>query len=93
MFNLQRYLRRMAQETVVVRNDEVPLEQLNEGRFRAIIISTGPKAPQQAGQSLQVIRDFHARIPMLGVCLGHQAICEALGGQIVRASQTDARSE
>lgn len=85
VFNLQRYLKRLGQTTEVVRNDRVDLEAIQADRYQAIIISPGPKAPDQAGLSLEIIRRFHQRIPMLGVCLGHQAICQAMGAEIVRA--------
>lgn len=85
VFNLERYLRRLGQPTTVVRSDEVPLERIAAGDYSAVVISPGPKAPEQAGKSLQVIERFHAQVPMLGVCLGHQAICQAFGAKIVRA--------
>jgi anthranilate synthase/aminodeoxychorismate synthase-like glutamine amidotransferase len=85
VFNLERYLKRLGQETTVVRSDEVELERLQAGEYTAVIISPGPKAPEQAGLSLEVIRRFHQQLPMLGVCLGHQAICQSFGARIVRA--------
>lgn len=85
VFNLERYLQRLGQTTVVVRNDEVDMARIAAGEFSAVVISPGPKAPEQAGQSLEVIKRFYARVPMLGVCLGHQAICQAFGAAIIRA--------
>jgi anthranilate synthase component II len=85
VFNLERYLRRLGQPTVVVRNDQVEYARIAAGEYAAIVISPGPKAPLQAGMSLQVVERFHAHVPMLGVCLGHQVICQAFGGRIVRA--------
>lgn len=87
VFNLERYLRRLGQQTEVIRNDEVPLDRIASGEFSAVVISPGPKAPEHAGKTLEVIERFHRQIPMLGVCLGHQAICQALGARIVRAPQ------
>ncbi len=85
VFNLERYLSRLGQECVVVRNDQVDLDAIASGRYQAIVISPGPQTPDQAGKSLQVIETFHATVPILGVCLGHQAICQAFGARIVRA--------
>lgn len=85
VFNLERYLKRLGQVTEVVRNDRVDLEAIQAGRYRAIVISPGPKAPDEAGLSLQIIERFHDRVPILGVCLGHQAVCQAMGAQVVRA--------
>ncbi|MGN6544471.1 MAG: anthranilate synthase component II, partial [Aureliella sp.] len=85
VFNLERYLRRLGQPTTVVRSDEVELERIAAGEYSAIVISPGPKAPEQAGKSLEVVERFHQRVPMLGVCLGHQVICQAFGARIVRA--------
>jgi anthranilate synthase/aminodeoxychorismate synthase-like glutamine amidotransferase len=85
VFNLERYFQRLGQPTVVVRSDEVELERIAAGQYSAIVISPGPKAPEQAGKSLEVVERFHAQVPLLGVCLGHQVICQAFGAKIVRA--------
>lgn len=85
VFNLERYLKRLGQVTHVVRNDRVDLDKIASGEYRAIIISPGPKSPDEAGLSLEIIRRFHEQLPILGVCLGHQAICQAMGAEIVRA--------
>lgn len=85
VFNLERYLRRLGQPTTVVRSDQVELERIAAGEYSAIVISPGPKAPEQAGKSLEVVERFHRQVPMLGVCLGHQVICQAFGARIVRA--------
>lgn len=87
VFNLERYLLRLGQATEVVRSDEVQLDRIAAGYYSAIVISPGPKAPQDAGQSLPIIERFHSRVPILGVCLGHQAICQAFGARIVRANR------
>ena len=84
--NLARYLRLLGQETLVVRNDAVDFALLDEGHADAIVISPGPCSPNEAGCSLQLIERYHSRIPILGICLGHQAIVQALGGTIVRSS-------
>ena len=87
VFNLDRYLQRLGQATEVVRSDRVDLTSIEAGRFAAIVISPGPKSPDDAGLSLEIIGRFHTQLPILGVCLGHQAICQAMGAEIVRAPQ------
>ncbi|MBI1901856.1 MAG: aminodeoxychorismate/anthranilate synthase component II [Planctomycetia bacterium] len=87
VFNLARYFCRLGQETVVVRNDAIDVTGIEALRPEAIVISPGPCAPPQAGCSLDVVRSFFDKLPILGVCLGHQAIGEALGGRIVRAKE------
>jgi anthranilate synthase/aminodeoxychorismate synthase-like glutamine amidotransferase len=83
--NLARHFERLGQETVVVRNDAVSVADVRRMRPGAIVISPGPCAPQDAGVSLELVQSMHAEVPILGVCLGHQAIGEALGGCVVRA--------
>ena len=85
--NLARYLRRLGQETQVVRNDEITPAQIVEIRPDAIVLSPGPCTPQQAGCCLEVVRELHGSVPILGVCLGHQVISEAFGGNIVRGRE------
>lgn len=85
VFNLARYIERLGQTVDVVRNDRVSLQKIADGVYGGIVISPGPQAPDQAGACLQVIQQFYRTVPMFGVCLGHQAICQALGGEIVRA--------
>ncbi len=85
--NLARYLRRLGAYTDVVRNDAIDVTAIRKLQPQAIVLSPGPCTPSQAGCSLDVVRALGSEIPLLGVCLGHQAIGEALGGKIVRASQ------
>jgi anthranilate synthase/aminodeoxychorismate synthase-like glutamine amidotransferase len=85
--NLARYLRRLGHDTRVVRNDAVTDEMIDRLAPDAIVLSPGPGTPQDAGRSLDVVRQFAERIPMLGVCLGHQTIAAAFGGRIVRACE------
>lgn len=85
--NLARYFRRLGQETVVVRNDAIGLDDIPHLQPRAIVLSPGPCTPHEAGCSLELVRRFHATIPLLGVCLGHQTLAAALGGSIVRAPE------
>jgi anthranilate synthase/aminodeoxychorismate synthase-like glutamine amidotransferase len=87
VFNLARYFERLGQPTHVVRNDAIDARQARSLRPRAVVLSPGPCAPQQAGCSLEVVRHLHGEFPILGVCLGHQVIAEAFGGHIVRAPE------
>jgi anthranilate synthase/aminodeoxychorismate synthase-like glutamine amidotransferase len=86
-FNLVQYLGELGAETTVRRNDEIRVEEIGELAPSAIVISPGPCAPAQAGISVPAVRRWGATIPMLGVCLGHQAIGEAYGGHVVRAAK------
>lgn len=85
--NLARYAGRLGRERRVVRNDAITLKDIHAARPEAIIISPGPCTPREAGVSLELVRAFHAEIPILGVCLGHQCIGEVFGGRTVRASR------
>jgi anthranilate synthase/aminodeoxychorismate synthase-like glutamine amidotransferase len=84
-YNLVQYLGELGAEPVVRRNDQVTLEEIASGGYRGLVISPGPGEPKGAGISLEAIRELGGRLPILGVCLGHQAIGEAFGGRIVRA--------
>lgn len=86
-YNLVQYLGQLGAEIEVFRNDRIRIEQIRRLRPGRIVISPGPGVPANAGVSLQVIRTFSGRIPLLGVCLGHQAIAEAFGGKVVAADQ------
>jgi len=85
--NLARYFQRLGQETTVVRNDGIDPRAIERLRPAAIVLSPGPCTPTEAGCSLDVVRHFAGRLPILGVCLGHQTIAAALGGRIVRAQE------
>jgi anthranilate synthase component 2 len=85
--NLARYLRRLGVETVVRRNDAVTVAEIRALAPAAIVLSPGPCTPSEAGVVLEVVRQLAGVMPMLGVCLGHQAIAQAFGGQIVRAAE------
>jgi para-aminobenzoate synthetase component II len=78
--NVARYFEELGQEVTVQRNDEV-----NADGAKAIVISPGPCTPHEAGQSLDLIRAFSGKLPILGICLGHQCIGEAFGGEVTRA--------
>jgi len=83
--NLARYLDRLGQHTRVFRNDAVDVATLRALSPQAIVVSPGPCSPNEAGVSVQVIQDFYQTTPILGVCLGHQAIGAAFGGKVVRS--------
>jgi len=86
-YNLVQYLREMATEVAVYRNDAIAVEQIADLSPAAIVISPGPGRPENAGISCEVIRTFAGKIPLLGVCLGHQAIGHAFGGTITHAKR------
>ena len=85
VYNLARYVRELGEEAVVRHNDEVTLEEIEAMAPSHVIVSPGPCTPAEAGISTDVIRRFGPRIPILGVCLGHQCIGAAYGGDVVRA--------
>ncbi len=84
--NLARYFERLGQETVVVRNDAVTPAQIRRIAPHAVVLSPGPCTPSEAGCSVAVVRELGGELPILGVCLGHQAIAAALGARVVRAA-------
>lgn len=87
VYNLARYLVELGCDTQVVRNDAISIEEVRQMAPAAIVISPGPCTPNEAGISCSLIREFGPSIPILGVCLGHQAIAAALGGAVVRAPE------
>jgi anthranilate synthase component 2 len=86
-YNLVQYLGELGAEVVVRRNDQVTLEAIEAMGPSQIVISPGPATPNEAGVSLEVIRRFGGRVPILGVCLGHQCIGQVYGGRIVHAGE------
>ncbi len=88
-FNIVQYFGELGAQVTTLRNDEVTLDELDalfqRGEFERLCISPGPCSPAEAGVSVAAIRHFAGRLPILGVCLGHQAIGAAFGGQVVRA--------
>jgi anthranilate synthase/aminodeoxychorismate synthase-like glutamine amidotransferase len=86
-YNLARYLIELGCDTQVVRNDEISIEDVRYLSPSAIVISPGPCTPKEAGVSCDLIRSFGPTIPILGVCLGHQAIAAAFGGAVIRAPE------
>jgi len=85
-YNLVQYLGELGDEVVVRRNDETTLGEIEATPPSRILISPGPGRPDDAGITLELIRHFSGRVPILGVCLGHQAIGQVFGGRVVRAS-------
>lgn len=86
-FNLVQYLGELGQEIRVYRNDRISLTEIQKLAPQAIVLSPGPRTPAEAGISLAVVQAFAGQIPILGVCLGHQAIGQAFGGQVVPADR------
>ena len=84
-YNLVQYLGELGEELRVVRNDAIGVDEVGALGATAIVISPGPKTPAEAGICIPLIKKYGATIPILGVCLGHQAIGEAYGGKVVRA--------
>ena len=84
-YNLVQYLGELRCDPVVSRNDDITIDLIENLAPRQIVISPGPGTPDTAGITLEVIRTFAGRIPILGVCLGHQAIGQAFGGRVIRA--------
>jgi para-aminobenzoate synthetase component 2 len=86
-YNLAQYLGQMGQQLNVRRNDEITLDEIEEMAPERIVISPGPCTPKEAGISVPLIQRFAGKIPILGVCLGHQAIGAAFGGRVIRAAK------
>jgi anthranilate synthase component 2 len=84
-YNVVQYLGELKADVKVVRNDELTVEQIRELAPEKIVISPGPCTPNEAGVSLAVIKEFAGKIPLLGICLGHQSIGQAFGGNVIRA--------
>lgn len=86
-YNVVQYFGELKAEVEVVRNDQISLREIESKNPRYLVISPGPCTPNKAGVSLDVVSSFAGKIPLLGICLGHQSIGQAFGGEIVRASQ------
>lgn len=86
-YNLVQYFGELGEQLKVVRNDDIGVDNVGRMKPSHIVISPGPGGPEEAGISVDLIRRFAGKIPILGVCLGHQSICYAFGGRIVRAKR------
>jgi anthranilate synthase/aminodeoxychorismate synthase-like glutamine amidotransferase len=86
-YNLVQYLGQLGEEVAVHRNDAIALDEIEAMKPEAIFLSPGPCSPEKAGITIDVIRRFHRSVPLMGVCLGHQAIGQAFGGRVVRAGR------
>jgi anthranilate synthase component 2 len=86
-YNLVQYLGELNAEVKVVRNDEIPVEAIDDIAPERIMLSPGPCTPNEAGISLAVLKRYAGKLPIMGVCLGHQSIGQAFGGNIIRAKQ------
>ncbi|MBC8014746.1 MAG: aminodeoxychorismate/anthranilate synthase component II [Sporomusaceae bacterium] len=86
-YNVYQYVANLGYEVQVVRNDQITLPEIEAGGYEAIIISPGPGTPDDAGISKAAIEQFAGKVPILGICLGHQAIGEVFGGRVVRAPE------
>lgn len=86
-YNLVQYFQKLDQEVLVKRNDEITLSEIHALNPRHLVISPGPCTPNEAGISLAAIEHFKGQLPILGICLGHQSIAQALGGEVIRAKQ------
>ncbi|HYS77793.1 MAG TPA: aminodeoxychorismate/anthranilate synthase component II, partial [Candidatus Dormibacteraeota bacterium] len=84
-YNLVQYLQELGADVEVYRNDRITVDGIAARRPEALVISPGPRTPDDAGITLDAVRAFSGRLPVLGVCLGHQAIGQAFGGRVVRA--------
>lgn len=86
-FNIVQYLEQMGEDVVVFRNDKVTVDRIDKLKPQMIFLSPGPGTPRDAGVTVDVVREFHKTIPIMGICLGHQSIGYAFGGEIVRAGR------
>ena len=86
-YNLVQYLGELGEDVRVVRNDEMTVQEIEDMKPQRIVVSPGPCTPNEAGISVPLIRHFAGKIPLLGVCLGHQSIGQAFGGKVVHARQ------
>jgi anthranilate synthase/aminodeoxychorismate synthase-like glutamine amidotransferase len=86
-YNLVQYLGQLGVETAVYRNDEITVDDIEALRPDAIFLSPGPRSPKDAGITVDVIKRFHRIVPIMGICLGHQAIGYAFGAEVVRAER------
>ena len=86
-YNLVQYLGELGAEIQVYRNDKISIEEIERLAPERLVVSPGPCTPKEAGISVEALRHFAGRIPVLGVCLGHQSLAYAFGGEIIRADR------
>jgi len=86
-FNIVQYLGQMGEDVKVFRNDKITIAEIKKLNPQCIFLSPGPGSPLEAGITVDVIREFHKNIPIMGICLGHQSIAYAFGGEIIRAQR------
>ncbi len=86
-YNLVQYFQRLDQDVLVKRNDEISIAEIKQLKPEHIVLSPGPCSPNEAGISLEVVEQLRGQFPILGICLGHQSIAQALGAKIIRAKQ------
>ncbi|HET9846445.1 MAG TPA: aminodeoxychorismate/anthranilate synthase component II [Nitrospira sp.] len=86
-YNLVQYLGELGEDVQVYRNDKISIEQIESLKPARIVVSPGPCTPNEAGVSIETMRHFAGRVPLLGVCLGHQSLAVAFGGEVVRAER------
>ncbi len=86
-YNLVQYFQRLDQEVLVKRNDEISITEIKQLNPKHIVLSPGPCSPNEAGISLKVVEQLKGKVPVLGICLGHQTIAQALGAKVIRAKQ------
>ena len=86
-YNIVQYLGELGADVHVVRNDEITVDEINTLNPEQIVISPGPCTPNEAGISMEVIKAYAGRLPILGICLGHQSIGQVFGGKVIRARQ------
>ena len=85
-YNLVQYFQELGEEVEVFRNDKITVDEIERKKPRRLVISPGPCSPAEAGVSVEAIRELAGKMPILGVCLGHQSIAHAFGGRVVRAA-------
>jgi anthranilate synthase/aminodeoxychorismate synthase-like glutamine amidotransferase len=86
-FNIVQYLEQMGEEVKVYRNDKINIQEIRKQKPAALFLSPGPCTPLQAGITVDVVRELHTQLPIMGICLGHQSIGYAFGAEIVRAGR------
>lgn len=87
VYNLVRYFKELGEEIVVYRNDKITIDQIEKMNIKGLIISPGPKSPKEAGISLEIIDKFKDKLPILGICLGHQCVGYYFGAEIIKGKE------